>query len=156
MCSRSQSFSSFPCGRAKRYENDRVDAILSLRFQWNENANFWIRIRVDGASDVSSDGATTNTPRVASETITCIPKNNRLLLNRNSKVWNRPMYGGCILLSHILLIRVNERPRDISLARLLDLICRVYQRVNDVSVCYYIFQRRKNSLGFSNNIWLER
>ena len=46
---RFQSFSSFPCGRAKRYENDRVDAILSLRFQWNENANFWKRIRVDGA-----------------------------------------------------------------------------------------------------------
>ena len=46
---RFQSFSSFPCGRAKRSENDRVDAILSLRFQWNENANFWKRIRVDGA-----------------------------------------------------------------------------------------------------------
>ena len=30
--------------------------------------------------------------------------------------------------------------------------CRVYQRVNDVSVCYYIFQRRKNPLGFSNNL----
>ena len=35
---RFQSFSSFPCGRAKRYENDRVDAILSLRFQ---NASVW-------------------------------------------------------------------------------------------------------------------
>ena len=45
-----QSFSSFPCGRVKRSENDRVDAILSLRFQWNENENFWKRIRVDGAS----------------------------------------------------------------------------------------------------------
>ena len=49
---RFQSFSSFPRGRAKpRYENDRVDAILSLRFQWNKNANFWKRIRVDGALD---------------------------------------------------------------------------------------------------------
>ena len=28
---------------------------------------------------------------------------------------------------------VNERPRDISLARLCDLICRVYQSVNNVS-----------------------
>ena len=48
---RFRSFSSFPCGRAKRYENDRMDAILSLRFQWNENAKFWKRIRVDGAWD---------------------------------------------------------------------------------------------------------
>ena len=46
---RFQSFSSFPCGRVKRYVNDRVDAILSLRFQWNKNENFWKRIRVDGA-----------------------------------------------------------------------------------------------------------
>ena len=46
---RFQSFSSFSCGRVKRSENDRVDAILSLRFQWNENANFRKRIRVDGA-----------------------------------------------------------------------------------------------------------
>ena len=41
-------------------------------------------------------------------------------------------------------ILVNQRPRDISLAQLLDLICRV-------SVCYYIFQRRKHQLGFSDD-----
>ena len=55
----------------------------------------------------------------------------------------------------IKCILVNERPRDISLARLRDLICRVSQSVKDVSVCHYIFQRRKSPLGFSNNIWLE-
>ena len=33
-------------------------------------------------------------------------------------------------------ILVNERPRDIYLARLRDLICRVSQSVKDVSVCY--------------------
>ena len=33
----------------KRFENDHVNAILSFRFQWNENANFWKRIPVDGA-----------------------------------------------------------------------------------------------------------
>ena len=44
---RFQSLLSFPCGRVKRF--DRVDAILSWRFQWNENANSWKRIRMDGA-----------------------------------------------------------------------------------------------------------
>ena len=52
----------------------------------------------------------------------------------------------------IKCILVNDRPRDISLVRLLDLIYRVYQSMKDVSICYYIFQRRKNPLGFSNNI----
>ena len=37
------------------------------------------------------------------------------------------------------IILDNERPRDISLAQLRDLICRVYQSLNDMSVCYYIF-----------------
>ena len=49
-----------------------------------------------------------------------------------------------IVRNQIKCILVNEQPRDISLARLRDLIRRVYQSVNDVSVCYYIFQRRKN------------
>ena len=40
---------SFSCGRVKQFENDRVDAMLPFRFQWNENANFRKRIRVDGA-----------------------------------------------------------------------------------------------------------
>ena len=40
------------CGWVKWYENDRVDAILSLRFQWNENANFWKCIHVDGALEL--------------------------------------------------------------------------------------------------------
>ena len=31
--------------RVKRFGNDRVDTIPSFRFQWNENANFWKRIR---------------------------------------------------------------------------------------------------------------
>ena len=47
-----------------------------------------------------------------------------------------------VVRNQIKCILVNERPRDIS--RLRDLICHVYQSVNDVSVCYYIFQRRKN------------
>ena len=55
---RLKAFSSFPCGRVKRYENDSVDAVLSLRFQWNKNANFWKRI-VDGAwKSVSDDDFT--------------------------------------------------------------------------------------------------
>ena len=41
--------------KVKRYENDCVDAILSLCFQWNENANFWKRIRVDGALVLGND-----------------------------------------------------------------------------------------------------
>ena len=40
-----------------------------------------------------------------------------------------------VVRNQIKCILVNERPRDISLARLRDLICRVYQSVNDVSVC---------------------
>ena len=51
-----------------------------------------------------------------------------------------------VVRNQIRRMLVNERPRDISLARLRDLTCRVYQSVK---------QRRKNSLGFSNNIWLE-
>ena len=42
-------------------------------------------------------------------------------------------------MKRILLLK---RPHDISLARLREQICRVYQTLNDVSVCYY-FQRRK-------------
>ena len=48
-----------------------------------------------------------------------------------------------VVRKQIKCILVNKRPRDISLARLLDLICRVYQSVNDVSICY--FQRRKKT-----------
>ena len=57
-----------------------------------------------------------------------------------------------VVINHIKCVLVNERPRDISLARLRHLICRVYLSMKDVSVRYYIFQRRKNPLGFSNNI----
>ena len=32
-----------------RYKNDRVDAIILMRFQLNENALIWKRIRVDVA-----------------------------------------------------------------------------------------------------------
>ena len=46
---RFQSFSSFSYGRVKRSENDHVTAILSLRFRWNEKANFWKCTRVNGA-----------------------------------------------------------------------------------------------------------
>ena len=53
-----------------------------------------------------------------------------------------------VVRKQIKCILVNKRPLDISLARLRDLICRVYQNVNDVSVRYYIFQRRKHPLGF--------
>ena len=49
-----------------------------------------------------------------------------------------------VVRNQIKSLLVNERPRDISLARSRDLICRVYQSVNDVSVSYYIFQRQKN------------
>ena len=41
-----------------------------------------------------------------------------------------------VVRNQIKCILVNERPRDISLARLRDQICRVYQSVNDVLVCY--------------------
>ena len=58
-----------------------------------------------------------------------------------------------VVRNQIKCILVNEQPRYISLARLRDLIdCRVYQSLNDVLVCYYIFWRQENPLGFSNNI----
>ena len=41
-----------------------------------------------------------------------------------------------VVRNQIKCVLVNERPRDISLARVRDLIRRVYQSVNDVSVCY--------------------
>ena len=44
-----------------------------------------------------------------------------------------------VVRNQIKCVFVKERARDVSLARLRDLICRVYQSVNDVSVCYYIF-----------------
>ena len=50
-----------------------------------------------------------------------------------------------VVRKQIKYILVNERPRDISLARLLDLISRV-------SVCYYFFRDEKNPLDFSNNM----
>ena len=40
-------------------------------------------------------------------------------------------------------IVLNERPRNISLDQLRDLICLVYQTVNDVSVCYLHFSEMK-------------
>ena len=46
--------------------------------------------------------------------------------------------------NQIRCILVNERPRYISLARLRDLTCCVYQSVN--------LTETKNPLGFSNNI----
>ena len=51
-----------------------------------------------------------------------------------------------VVRNQIKCILVNERPHDISWLR--DLICHVYQGMNDVSVCYYIFQRRKNPAAF--------
>ena len=54
-------------------------------------------------------------------------------------------------------ILLNERLCDISLVRLREQICRVYQTVNDVSVCYYCtFHGRKYPLRFSNNKLLNR
>ena len=51
-----------------------------------------------------------------------------------------------VVREQIKCMLVKERPRVISLARLLDLIiCRVYQ---NVKVCYYIFQRRKTHSAF--------
>ena len=44
-----------------------------------------------------------------------------------------------VVRNQIKCILINERPRDISLARLRDLICRVYQSVNDVSVVLFVF-----------------
>ena len=38
--------------------------------------------------------------------------------------------GGTKIIRQIKRLLVNERPRDLSLARLRDLICRVYKRVN--------------------------
>ena len=57
-----------------------------------------------------------------------------------------------VVIKQIKCILVNERLCDISLSRIRGLICRVYQSEKDVSVCYYIFQRRKIPLGFSNSI----
>ena len=53
-----------------------------------------------------------------------------------------------VVRNQIRCILVKERPCDISLARLRDLIRRVYQSVNDVSVCYDIFQRRRTHSAF--------
>ena len=47
-----------------------------------------------------------------------------------------------VVRNQIKCILVNKRPRDISLARLGDLICHVYQSVNGVPVWYYIFQTK--------------
>ena len=40
-------------------------------------------------------------------------------------------------------ILLNEQPRDISLVRLHDQICCVYQTMNDVSVCHYFSETKK-------------
>ena len=47
-----------------------------------------------------------------------------------------------VVRNHIRCILVNERPRDISLDRLRDQICRVYQTVNDVPVSHYLSETK--------------
>ena len=85
-------------------------------------------------------------------------KNIRYSLHRNQhRNQHKDALLGLSTIIHVVrkqikFILLNERPCDISLARLRDLICRVYQCVNDVSVCCYIFQRRKSPLGFSNSL----
>ena len=45
---------------------------------------------------------------------------------------------------------LNKRPHDISLARLCDQICWVYQTVNDVSVCYYFSETKISKTWLKN------
>ena len=54
-----------------------------------------------------------------------------------------------VLQNQMKRILLNERPRDISVVQLRDLICRVYQTVNDVSVCYFLFLETKKSTPLS-------
>ena len=42
-------------------------------------------------------------------------------------------------------ILLNERPRDTSVVQLRDLICHVYDSVNEVSVCFLHFSETKTS-----------
>ena len=51
-----------------------------------------------------------------------------------------------VVRNQVRCILVNERPRDISLARLRDLICRVYQSVNDVSVTFFRDEKTHSAL----------
>ena len=44
---------------------------------------------------------------------------------------------------------LNGLPRDISVVQLRDLICRVYQSMNDVTVCYLHFSQTKKSTPLS-------
>ena len=54
--------------------------------------------------------------------------------------------------SQMKCILLKKRPCDISVVRLRDLICRVYQSVNDVSVCLHFSERKKKTLRFLNNM----
>ena len=57
-----------------------------------------------------------------------------------------------VVRKQIKCILVNERPRDISLGRLRDLICCVYMSVNACQSLITFFRDKETHSAFSNNI----